>query len=99
MTSAGTKSTFAYDKQIEVLEMSIIDPQNYYVFGCDYRLPVKHGLLDARYINELKMSPTYDEETFAREYRRIHVLIKLLRIAGSSLSIYYYNIVLKQRQV
>lgn len=71
MTSAGTKSTFAYDKQIEVLEMSIIDPQNYYVFGCDYRLPVKHGLLDARYINELKMSPTYDEETFAREYMSV----------------------------
>lgn len=69
MTSAGTKSTYAYDKQIEVLEMSIIDPKNYFVFGCDYRLPVKHGLLDNRFINELKMSPTYNEETFAREYK------------------------------
>ena len=27
-----------------------------------------HGLLDANYINKLKMSPSYSEESFAREY-------------------------------
>lgn len=30
-----------------------------------------HGLLDKQFIQELKMSPTYQEETFAREYLSI----------------------------
>ncbi len=48
--------------------MSIINPKQAFVWGCDYRVPVMHGLLDKQFIQELKMSPTYQEETFAREY-------------------------------
>ena len=99
MTSAGVKSSYAYERLIDLFEMSIINPKQAFVWGCDYRIPVLHGLLDKQYINELKMSPSYNEETFARESKDRYVLIKLLRTAGSSLSIYYYNIVLKQRQV
>ena len=95
MTSAGVKSSYAYMKLIDLLEMQIINPKEAFVWGCDYRVPVMHGLLDRSYIKELQMSPSYNEETFAREYKDRYVLIKLLRIAGSSLSIYYYNIVLK----
>ena len=68
MTSAGVKTSFAYDLLIDTFENSIIDPNNAFVFGCDYRIPVMHGLLDANYINKLKMSPSYSEESFAREY-------------------------------
>lgn len=68
MTSAGVKSSYAYEKLIDCLEMSIINPKQAFVWGCDYRVPVMHGLLDKQYIQELKMSPTYQEETFAREY-------------------------------
>ena len=34
-------------------------------FG-DYRVPMMHGLLNKRYIQELKLSGTYKEDSFAR---------------------------------
>lgn len=71
MTSAGVKTSFAYDKLIDMFENAIIDPNSAFVFGCDYRVPVMHGLLDKTYINKLKMSPSYKEESFAREYMSI----------------------------
>ena len=67
MTSAGVKTSFAYDRLIDTFENSIIDPKNAFCLGCDYRVPVLHGLLDKTYINKLKMSPSYNEESFARE--------------------------------
>lgn len=71
MTSAGTKTSYAYDRLIDNFENAIIDPTSSFVFGCDYRVPVLHGLLDKTYINKLKMSPSYNEESFAREYMSI----------------------------
>lgn len=71
MTSAGVKSSYAYGRLIDVLEMSIINPKQAFIWGCDYRIPVMHGLLDKQFIQELKMSPTYQEETFSREYLSI----------------------------
>lgn len=71
MTSAGTKTSYAYDRLIDNFENAIIDPKSSFVFGCDYRVPVLHGLLDKTYINKLKMSPSYNEESFAREYMSI----------------------------
>lgn len=71
MTSAGVKTSFAYDKLIDMFENAIIDPNSSFVFGCDYRVPALHGLLDKTYINKLKMSPSYNEESFAREYMSI----------------------------
>ena len=67
-TSAGTKQSYAYEVLIETLEEAVINPNNAFVFGCDYRIPVMHGLLDKKYIQELKMSSTYKDESFAREY-------------------------------
>lgn len=68
MGSAGSKMSFAYNKLIDVFENSIIDPKNSFCMGCDYRVPMMHGLLDSTYINKLKMSPSYNTESFAREY-------------------------------
>lgn len=67
-TSAGTKQTYAYEVLIETLEAAIIDPNNAFVFGCDYRIPMMHGLLDAKFVQEMKMSSTFKDESFAREY-------------------------------
>ena len=67
-TSAGTKMSFAYDKLISVFENSIILPSQSFTFGCDYRVPMMHGLVDRKYINNLKMDPSFNEESFAREY-------------------------------
>ena len=68
MTSAGIKTSFAYDLLLDDFEDSIIHPDSTFVFGCDYRVPVLHGLLDRTYINKLKTSPSFSEESFAREY-------------------------------
>lgn len=41
------------------------------MFGCDWRVPALHGLLDKTYINNLKMSPSFNETSFATEYLSI----------------------------
>ena len=67
-TSAGSKTSFAYERLIDTFENAIIDPQHSFMFGCDWRLPAMHGLIDKQYINKLKMSPSYNAESFATEY-------------------------------
>lgn len=71
MTSAGVKTSFAYDLLVDTFEDAVIHPNSSFVFGCDYRVPVMHGLLDRTYVNKLKTSPSYSEESFAREYMSI----------------------------
>lgn len=68
MTSAGTKTSFAYEKLIDLLGNEIINPKTTFIWGCDYRVPLMHNILDRTYLNELRLSPTYKEESFAREY-------------------------------
>ena len=70
-TSAWQKTSFAYDRLIDNFEKAIIQPERAFVFGCDYRVPLMHGLLDRDYVNDLKMSPSFDETTFATEYLSI----------------------------
>lgn len=65
------KGSFAYDLLIDAFESSIIFPDTSFVFGCDYRVPMLHGLLEKDFINKLKMSPSYNEESFAAEYGSI----------------------------
>lgn len=71
VTSAGSKMSYAYDKLIDMFEMSIMRPKDAFVFGCDYRVPVQHGLLSKSFINSLKLSPSFNEDSFAREYASI----------------------------
>lgn len=71
MTSAGVKTSYAYDKLIDMFENSIIDPQNSFVIGMDYRIPIMHDLLDKQFVKKLKSSPSFNEESFAREYMSI----------------------------
>lgn len=71
MTSAGVKTSFAYDLLVDDLIDCIIHPESTFVFGCDYRVPILHGLLDKTYINKLKTSSSFSEDSFAREYASI----------------------------
>ena len=71
MTSAGVKTSFAYDLLIDDFIDCIIHPDSTFVFGCDYRVPVLHGLLDKTYINKLKTASSFSEDSFAREYASI----------------------------
>ena len=76
ISSASEKNTFAYDKTIEMLELSIIDPHNAFIWGFDYQVPIKCGLLSQEYLNEMKMASTFSEAGFAKEY--------MSRFVGSS---------------
>ena len=67
-TSAGMKSSFAYEALLDTFEKSIIEPKSSFTIGLDYRIPVMHGLIDGNYVRDLKMSPSYNESTFASEY-------------------------------
>ena len=67
-TSAGTKSSYAYEALIDTFEQAIIDPKTAFCIGLDYRIPAQHGLIDPAYVRNLKMSPSYNETTFAAEY-------------------------------
>lgn len=70
-TSAGTKSSFAYNQLIDTFENSIINPDESFCIGMDYRVPLLHGLTDKKYINGLKMSPSFNEASFATEFLSI----------------------------
>ena len=88
ITSAGTKASWAYEKNIEIFERSIINPQDYWSFGCDYRIPIMHGLLDKSYIDDIKTSATFDEASFARELKALIALFKFLKLLESARALY-----------
>ena len=67
-TSAWQKQSFAYDKLIGIFEESIMQPQKAFCMGCDYRVPMLHGLLGKDYITRLKLDPAFNEVSFATEY-------------------------------
>jgi hypothetical protein len=68
ITSAGNRNTYAYERMKELMLNSIIDPHQAFVWGCSYKVPVMAGLIPKNYVNELKMSGTFDEQSFAKEY-------------------------------
>ena len=68
ITTAGWKNSFAFDKLIQLLIQSIIEPDEAIVLGGTYRVPVKEGLLQKSFIEDLKVDGTYNDSSFAREY-------------------------------
>lgn len=92
MSSASDKNTFCYDKAIEMMELSVINPSKCFVFGCDYFVPLQAGLLSKDYLNELKTSATFSESGFAREY--------MSKFVGSSSDAWFnYEKILKRRKI
>lgn len=92
ITSAGNKNSYAYDRMKELLLNSIIAPDQAFVWGCDYRIPVMAGLIPKNYVSELKMSGTFKEDDFAREYMSIWT-------GGSSDSWLNYDTLSKRRVI
>lgn len=92
MTSAGVKSHFSYDKLIDMFENSIINPNDSFVMGTDYRVPILYGLLDKNFVNKIKSSPSFNEESFGREYLSIFT-------GGSEESWFNYDKISKYRKI
>ena len=66
ITTAGDKTCFMYQKLIEMTAMECIKPEDYFVWGMDYRVPVYHGLLSKKFLDEQRLSSTFSEQGFAR---------------------------------
>jgi hypothetical protein len=71
ITTAGWKNSFAYDKLIELLIQSVIEPDRVMIMGGTYETPVIEGLLDEDFVDQLKLQGTFKEESFDREYRSL----------------------------
>lgn len=59
-----------------MMELAILYPQKVFCWGMDYKVSVKTGLLSADFLNEMRMSNTFSEQGFAKEY--------MSRFVGSS---------------
>ncbi|MCI1763647.1 DNA-packaging protein [Heyndrickxia oleronia] len=70
VTTAGYKNTFAYQKMVQLLAWMIVK-ENAFVFGGDWRIPVKHQLLSENFVEELKEDGTYNPLSFSREYESL----------------------------
>ena len=69
VTTAGYQGTWAYDKLIDTLARSVLQPNKYMVLCGDYRLPLYHGLVTQQTIDETINSASYSMDSFNREYR------------------------------
>lgn len=68
ITTAGYKDSFAYQKLVELLVQSIINPNQTIVLGGTYKIPVLQGLQNEDFIEQMKLSGTFTEEGFGRQY-------------------------------
>lgn len=71
ITSAGYAGTFAHDKLVETLCLSLLEPEQYIVMGGSYDVLLMHGRLAESAIRELASSSSYSADSFDREYRSI----------------------------
>ena len=71
ITTAGWKNSFAYDKLVELLIRSVIEPDEVMIIGGSYKTPVTEGLLDEDFVQQLKLAGTFNEDSFDRQYRSV----------------------------
>lgn len=93
ITTAGYKNTYAHDRTLELLVDMALHPEQTFVFGGDYKIPLMHGLLTPDKIRDkIKASGTYKLETFMREYMSVWS-------GGSEDSYYSYDMMSKRRKL
>ena len=68
ITTAGYQGTFAYQKIIEILCRSVLEPEKYFVLCGTYRIPLSCGLTSPKMIEDIINSPSFSKSSFEREY-------------------------------
>ena len=71
ITTAGWKNSFPYDKLIEIFINSIMNPDQYMILGGNYELSIIEGAAKETWLEDLKLSGSYNESSFDREYNSI----------------------------
>lgn len=92
ITTAGYQGTFAYDKMIENLCYSALDPDKYMTLAFSYRIAMMHGLLSEHTVREIMASPTFDRDSYQREYESVYSG----SMKGAAMS---YNLIEKARKI
>lgn len=67
VTTAGTRQSFAFQKQMEVLNL-MLRGESAFTLGASYELPILHGQLDLDFVMGRKESETFSVLGFEREY-------------------------------
>ncbi len=68
ITTAGFQGTFAYQKLIEILCRSVLEPEKYFVLTGTYRIPLFCGLTAQKQIEDVINAPSFSKASFEREY-------------------------------
>lgn len=68
ITTAGYQGTFAYQKLVETLCRSVLEPTKYFVMCGTYRIPLSCGLTAQKQIEDVINSPSFSKASFEREY-------------------------------
>lgn len=88
ITTAGYKNTFPYDKLIQILVRSIVQPDRAMILGGTWRLPVLEGLQSRNFVNEIRADATFNDAAFDREYELSFVLFKYCELRKHPKAIY-----------
>lgn len=67
ITTAREKTVFMYSKLIECAVNAILRPQESFIWGLSYEVPLHYGLIDRATILDQRYSKTMSEDIFARE--------------------------------
>ena len=67
ITTAREKTVYMYSKLIECAVNEVLRPQEYFVWGLSYEVPLHYGLLDKATMLDQRYSTTISEDSFARE--------------------------------
>jgi hypothetical protein len=60
ITTAGYKSTFSYEKLIQLMVKMIISPKEAFIMGGTWRIPVALGLQSRNFIVSIQQDPTFN---------------------------------------
>ena len=67
ITTAAEKTVFMYSKLVECTVNAVLRPNEYFVWGLSYEVPLHYGLIDKATILDQRYSNTMSDESFARE--------------------------------
>ena len=67
ITTARERIVFMYGKLIECTINAILHPEDYFVWGLSYEVPLYYGIINKKMMEDQRNSSTMNEESFARE--------------------------------
>lgn len=73
-TTAREKTVFMYSKLIECAVNAVLRPQEYFVWGLSYEVPLRYGLINKSTLMDQRYSTTMNEDSFARKLLREHMV-------------------------